>query len=290
MTTLYHYCSASTFASIIADRSIWLSSLSLSNDTMEGKLVAAIFRSLFKKAGLDETKASIVMDSVMRLEEVIDGLGFCLSESGDLLSQWRGYAQDGQGFSIGFSKQYLDTLPKQKEDGEYGFSLQQVIYDPYQQEGALKPIFAQIMEDIEAGKLDMPFPPGLLTGYGNPEAEAEYEKKKERYLEAIKQMTINVFQAMFHLYTLKNEAFREEQEWRLISYLLKGEGDKCKFRISNDRLIPYRSFKLKEIDTPTIIEVILGPKNTTPEFVVSKFLQQSGFVGTSVRRSSATYR
>lgn len=40
---LYHYCSTSTFLSIIANRSIWLSSMSLSNDTMEGKLVRHIF-------------------------------------------------------------------------------------------------------------------------------------------------------------------------------------------------------------------------------------------------------
>lgn len=30
-------------------------------------------------------------------EQFIDGLGFCLSEQSDLLSQWRGYAGDATG-------------------------------------------------------------------------------------------------------------------------------------------------------------------------------------------------
>jgi hypothetical protein len=289
-TSLYHYCNASAFASIIGERRIWLSSLSLSNDTMEGKLVGTTFERLFKKNGVDEKKLSKVMDAVKKLEEVIDGLGFCLSEKGDLLSQWRGYSQDGLGFSIGFSKEYLEALAKKKEEGEEGINLNQVIYEPEDQEKVLQPIFSQIMKDINDGKLDMPYPPTLLTGYGDPAVLEKYEKEKEGYLSAIKNMMLNVFTAMFHLFTLKNHAFQEEQEWRLISYLLKGNGDKCDFRISGNRLTPYRSFPLKKIDTLAINEVILGPKNITPEFVVSKFLQQNGFVGVSVKRSVATYR
>jgi hypothetical protein len=257
---------------------------------MEGKLVGATFKTLFQKNNLDEQRAATVMNALKQLEELIDGLGFCLSEEGDILSQWRGYSQDGHGFSIGFSKEYLEMLPEKKEESENGFSLRQMIYDPKEQENALEPIFSQIMQDIKDGKLDMPYPPTLLTGYGDPTANEKYEKEKNRYLDAIKHMTFKILPTMFHMFTLKNNAFKEEKEWRLISYLLKGHEDKCDFRISGNRLTPYRSFLLKKLDIPVIKEVILGPKNITPEFVVRKFLQQNGFSDVSVIRSSATYR
>jgi hypothetical protein len=52
MTVLYHYCSTSTFVSIISGKSIWLSSLNLSNDTMEGKLVAETLCRMATRDGL----------------------------------------------------------------------------------------------------------------------------------------------------------------------------------------------------------------------------------------------
>lgn len=36
----------------------------------------------------------------------------CFSERKDCLSQWRGYADDRQGISIGFCKKMLESLPK----------------------------------------------------------------------------------------------------------------------------------------------------------------------------------
>lgn len=39
-----------------------------------------------------------------------EGLGFCLSERGDLLSQWRGYAAQGRGVSIAFRPIFLNAF------------------------------------------------------------------------------------------------------------------------------------------------------------------------------------
>jgi len=97
MMILYHYCSNTDFHSIIENRRILLSSLSLSNDSMEGKLVAEILARIAKADGLDQPATRRLQESVSRLEQLFDGLGFCLSEDGDLLSQWRGYAADATG-------------------------------------------------------------------------------------------------------------------------------------------------------------------------------------------------
>ena len=54
------------------------------------------------------------------MEESLVGVGFCLSEEGDLLSQWRGYAADASGVVIGFSRNYLDWLCSSNLPDELG--------------------------------------------------------------------------------------------------------------------------------------------------------------------------
>ncbi len=92
------------------------------------------------------------------------------------------------------------------------------------------------------------------------------------------------------LFLLKTDAFREEREWRLISYLVKSGNDMCSFRALNDRIVPFREFELLELRNDSVVEVILGPKNTTPNYVMESLLKQSGFPNVKILRSKATYR
>lgn len=124
--SLYHYCSNEVFFSIVDRREIWLSSLNLSNDSMEGKLLSSVILQLASDDGLQADHLRLLREQVEYLEGYFDGLGFCLSERGDLLSQWRGYAADGAGVSIGFltatwrawvsgiALQVLEALPRQR--------------------------------------------------------------------------------------------------------------------------------------------------------------------------------
>jgi len=107
LDVLYHYCSTESFLKIVLSRELWLSALSLSNDRMEGKLVAAALKRLARKDGLPDRDIAELKKNVRLLENWIEGLGFCFSLERDLLSQWRGYSADGTGVSIGFSKASL---------------------------------------------------------------------------------------------------------------------------------------------------------------------------------------
>lgn len=52
---------------------------------------------------------------------------FCLSEEADLLSQWRGYADDGRGVCIGFKKEALELYLKTKVENN-SITLNKVLY------------------------------------------------------------------------------------------------------------------------------------------------------------------
>lgn len=289
MMILYHYCSNKAFHLIIENRKIWLSSLSLSNDSMEGKLVAEILARIAKTDRLDKTAIHRLQESVSRLEQFIDGLGFCLSEDGDLLSQWRGYAADATGVSIGFSKDYLEQLAKASRHPEKsGFALHRVEYDLEVQESLMKPTYVEIKELINEGAFEFPGAPSFLDARSDEEVKRDNEKIKDAFV----QLSLKVLTLFTELFLLKTSAFREEREWRLISYFVKqmGKDDMCSFRALNDRIVPFREFELLNLESGSIVEVILGPKNTTPMYVIDSFLKQRGFANVKILRSEVSYR
>ena len=107
---------------------------------MEGKLVANLLARMAEADGLAPEAIQTIKNSVALLEKIMDGLGFCLSEEGDLLSQWRGYAADASGVSIGFSKEYLMKISEASQSKEKsGFNLKKVAYEIADQEIIIGP-------------------------------------------------------------------------------------------------------------------------------------------------------
>lgn len=89
---------------------------------------------------------------------------------------------------------------------------------------------------------------------------------------------------------MKTKAFQEEREWRLISYLLKFSDDECCLQSFSDKIVPYRKYSLSNLEENSIVEVILGPKNITPNYVVDRLLKQNNFENVNIVRSEASYR
>lgn len=283
---LYHYCPTEAFHSIISNKEIRLTSLSLSSDTMEGQLVTELLCELARKDNMDSNYIDRIKEAASLLNK-LDGLGFCLSEKKDLLSQWRGYANDACGISIGFSKKYLELLADSYKGGDVsGFALKKVIYDPSEQEEAIRPTYNKIKEYIEQGAF-RPLRHRTILG---SMTDDEIEKVNVE----IKKLFGSVYMSMLlfigELYILKSMAFKEEVEWRLISLFFRDIRDVCSFSVTSDKIKPYRSFKLAELGVSAIEEIVLGPKNTTPKDIVESFLKQNGFEQTKVSYSEASYQ
>jgi hypothetical protein len=252
---------------------------------MEGKLVAQTLERIGKNDSLDSSALTGLQDVVTFVESICDGLGFCLSEKGDLLSQWRGYAADAGGFSIGFSKKYLSELTASKKN-EIGSSLLKVCYTLAEHEDLVRPTYETAKKYLENGKFRLPRPRMLLDLRTDAEIENEFEEYKKNhaavYMSALPLLT--------KLYALKSIAFQEEQEWRMMAYSLQNEHDSCCYRAMKDRIVPYMDINLVPLEDEPIVEVLIGPKNLTPVNVVEGVLKKHGFNNVSVTRSIATYR
>lgn len=289
MDTLFHYCSSEKFRSIVESRTLRLSSLTLSNDTSEGKMVVAAISRLAERDGLSATLAQRLLAFVESLDSVLDGLGFCMSEESDQLSQWRGYADDGFGVAIGFSKEYLDLLAarlNEQNPETFQIHLDHAVYDPADHDARVEPTYREAKKYIDEGALDYPGIRGLLDTRTDEEVEAE----KRIWQELSTKFGRTIFMLFLQLFLLKSPAFQEENEWRLISHRGKKSGGPCDFHAIRDRLVPFKPIWFEELKVQPITDVVLGPKHLTPELVIQDFLAQRGFADVSVRKSSASYR
>jgi hypothetical protein len=121
-------------------------------------------------------------------------------------------------------------------------------------------------------------------------------EKEEQRNHARRDLVTAIFTLFPFLYAFKTPAFAEEREWRLISLVTPSETtdgfalNRMDFRSLTDRIVPYRSVDLEDLDTKAILEVVLGPRNITPERVVEAALLRNGWGKIPVRRSSASYR
>ncbi len=216
--------------------------------------------------------------------EVYEGFGFCASEEGDALSQWRGYAQGATGFSIGFRKDKLKELCETKHGAEAtGRYFSKVNYEEDTQIQELQPTFKKIKEKISEGAFSMPT---ILTMAVEEDVREADDILRSRNLDAISKY---IFMLMNKFFTHKNPAFQEEKEWRVIHHFVKGFEQNVDFRVSENRVVPYAAISFK--DQPDIIgEIVIGPKNETPAYVIELILKKFGYFDAHIRKSDATYR
>lgn len=144
---LYHYASMEKGTSILKHKNIRLSDITKSNDVKE---MSIFFPDLFdemlknydehngfsykfeyKGKGNRQAFGLFVNELKKKIEkEFEDGsiatFALCLSEEGDLLSQWRGYADDGKGICLGLNVE--EILKFVGISSVSGFSLEKVEY------------------------------------------------------------------------------------------------------------------------------------------------------------------
>ncbi len=268
---LWHYCMPNTFLAMITNRTLRFSSLSHTNDSMELKWGLNLFQEILN----DQMYESSFMDFIeCRIIPWLNSnafLGICFSRRKDLLSQWRGYAENGSGYAVGFSKNDLTSRFK-------SFPSLGVCYSRSQQRKRLEDILSSL--------------------------ERRYEDEHERGVSEL------ISQLGFCIATFKNSAFKEEKEFRILMELKRfsdfisgprlvpKEGQynfdrpkKVQFRMSGGVPTPFydHSFLVKKQQMP-IREVMIGPKNSSTEDDVATFLSTNDLWGIEVSKSKASYR
>lgn len=256
--TLYHYTSSHVLLSILEHRSIWLGTRQHLNDFNEGEVFFSHLRSYASTTGVKKANVDAVVAKLTGLECYVN----CMTTNGDQLSQWRGYAANGAGVSIGFN----------------GATLVQVI------NGSQVALLRKVNYGDDFGTLEketQDLIAAVLKSGGDPTCAFVQSLAKARW-------------------AIKNKAFEEECEYRLI--LTPGPDDSAivfksgetavrKYRASESDIREYYELSFRNVDPNDLIQkVVLGPRNASDLDAVRRLLRDKGFTNVDVGKSVASYR
>lgn len=300
---VYHYCSLDTFYEIFSNSTIRLSNISKSNDSQEITYLIPkmkdyctdLFRKYNKKFSDDYKLNDDFIEKLFDLKFDEISLNFyvsCFSEESDLLSQWRRYANDACGVSIGFLTEALYPLARSIRSS-YNFS--QVRY-------SLNDLYEQI-ENYVIKKTNENF-----TGEGRNDS-----------IELLNIADTTVSMLLYNSILYKNPNFYEEKEWRLIynpfgnirqiknkysfydrmyemfnkSYEKGGFiRNPMTFHISKDKIVSHIDLSFDSIKDIFVKEIIIGSKANINDLDLELFLLSNGFnpLNINIHKSDIPYR
>jgi hypothetical protein len=257
---IYHYCRMEAFFNIINSKKIWLSDALKTNDLFELRWILEIMNMPNIGVTIDNFRNEYEywLKTYMRPHIA------CFSKNGDLLSQWRGYANDGKGIAIGFDKRYFEGIS-----------------DLENKETVLK----EVVYELEKQRL-------LLDKYiSTSQIEKFYELNKELDVASI----VMVRDIVEYGLIFKHHSFIEEDEFRLIHGFgkLTIESENIKFRPLDNNLVSYVEIPLDiESEYYPIKEVVVGPKNISDIRDIKDFVERKFGINREVKvtRSVSSYR
>lgn len=268
-------------------RKLRLSLLTMSNDTNEGRHAVDMAQRLlpgdFKHRDAAIEQLKLVMNAV-------SALGFCLSVHGDLLSQWRGYADDARGVAVGFNRDALKQATDEFNSERLIVRLVPIAYGQEFLETMIKEDLAPIIEQYATGKMRMPVG-GLFLGL---RSEFELLIQEEAFRKASGELFWMLMRLVNYAYMVKSPFFAEEKEHRLLSLVTVQDQklalDDASFVVGADGLKPYREFPAERFDPKLVTKITVGPRHHTPAHVMRLFLDSNGFEHVEMTRSTGSYR
>jgi len=261
---LFHYTSATVLQKLVERPVIWATDTGYLNDASE-MLYALDVVALIAKELRGDARTKWSREFLSRIEapswpgpNVYEVYVSCFSEEPDVLSQWRAYANDGAGYSIGIEVEPSFSVAESTD----AVRLVQVIYGLDRQKDLLRPWVSEVvhvLDDLAARQV----------------ADDDEESMGAAVFNAGVALKMVVSELAV---VMKNPGFSEEHEWRLVfSTMGPGGHAPTKFRSSRFGLTPY-----VEITTHAVLplrSVTRGPKLDSQEAHVAlfRFLTGAGF-------------
>lgn len=257
---LHHYTDAVALLGIVKQRELWATHIRYLNDARE--FVHAIDLAKSYVAQQIQLGNAILLENLTYTLDSMPGNTFIVSfsEVSDLLSQWRGYCRSG-GYSLEFDTASIKDLADQQR-----FALVKCTYDRAEQEQLIRTLVLEALTEFPDFNPGPPFPQDMSEQHrAHVFAGKWFFPKMQRLASA-----------------MKDPAFSEEREWRLIGGLWKPLPP-LDVRPRGSLIVPYEIFKLHSDEQANfqgvIKRVIVGPN---PDQEIAQFgverLQQCGYI------------
>ncbi len=267
---------------ILEHGEFWASSAMLLNDHSEIRIGTELVRDAFERSDLTLGQGASLLyngwriDATERNDKVLHTYVLSASKDGDSLSMWRGYGTGDVGYAIGL----LGTLQPSSSTPIYGDIPQEwlpVEYDSNEQDRLIQELVAHVVE--LGSRIDL----GV--------------RDDERQM-----MLIETYREIERLICrIKDPAFRDEKETRVVFPAGISDGDFVRYRPSRFGITPYiglRPFRtvlasgeISETRLP-IVHIRIGPSphQRQAELALMSLLDDKGYGDVYVDSTGAPFR
>lgn len=259
--SIFHYTTQRGILGIVENHAMWATQVHFLNDKNEVLLTFKLLeRELKKLAGKAQTpKLKSILNEIRRNLPRIDQGHICISsfcEVGDLLSQWRGYGNQGKGYAIGFNLQELTEIAKRQH-----FVLWPCVYN---------------------SSLQIELVTYLIDSWCREFCSENTEREK--------MMSVINTSVCQLAPIIKDESFSEEKEWRLVSSVVSSKSPCFAFREGEFSLIPYYNFQIAdENGRNSIKKIVVGPsphmelaRNSLSTFLAARKLAKVDIISSTI--------
>jgi len=282
-TLLYHYCNTQTLLSILEHEKLRFSDINMMNDPREWGYCYELFERA-ANALLEMVPDNPALDGLEtgfldRIESYLSPKQLkshpviaCFSKRPDVLSQWRGYADNAKGWSIGFSGLAINAMP---------VTLLEVVYDPEQQITEVRNFMAAMYliwrekggDFKDAVGQDAALLASFIHGYKHPSFEEEQEVR------ALHELRVNMSEDGCELIDEGGTANGEEVP-----------GEAVGFRAAGLAVVAYVDLPLQRVAGVSISELWFGPSNDNGPGNALYPLARYGHRGVNLLWSASSYR
>jgi len=246
---VFHYTSPNGLIGILRSKKIWATNIRYLNDFNELVEASDAAENILKEMINDEKgdeKKKLLYNMYEKVGTAASRHYVCsFSEDEDSLSQWRAYCPPTGGYALGVPSGHLNALAN-----EYGWLFVKCVYDEDEKYDIVKEIINSFLNDFQRG--------------------IEKNKSKKNTDDLNNFLTEIALNFQTHIAkiggAIKNKAFKEEKEWRLISPSVIETNKNIEFREGPSGAIPYYIFDLQSEKNPNLtnfnnnkIQLKVGP-------------------------------
>jgi hypothetical protein len=263
---LYHYTDSAGLLGMLQHNVIWTTEYRFLNDRSEIDHTQSMVREILDDRIAKNSDGDLSRFYARALHELSTPRDteqvffFSLSEERDSLSQWRGYARDGCGFTLGFD---LHVLANTAEDDAGVFGICRVEYDHDVQRRGMEAALDAIEKRLVT----------LIKGKTAAQIGA-------LIVEAARSFEVIVWNRAV---SNKHSSFESEKEWRLFYFTAKESLPHVKVRSRGLALVPYVEFTAAELGGEDgklpVVEVGIGPgfSDRSQALPVVSLCRQTGY-------------
>lgn len=294
--TVYHYCSLEVFQEIIEKKKLRMTDIVKTNDKKEVKYcyesLSEILYSInlrLKKWGIDNNAVLSFFDTFpyndfpkeILMRSQLSWFVTCFSLDGDLLSQWRGYAEDGQGVAIGFNSEVFLNQSEKLKYVQVNYNINEIKELLVEKAKSRLLAINSCAPNVTLAECEniVDSLSDYLLRYAVCYKHPSFQEERETRLIYYPFNIDRVFTAdKFTSWGINENPYFDRMYENIYAHNMgQLERTKIDYYLKNNRLVPYFDIDFSKLSADAIKKIILGPKNRSEMRDVQMFMLKNGF-------------